>query len=84
MSKRGEQVGTLFGYRKYLQAEYLQEARHSFITLLRDSGELSDRDLATWAGHDEEVMRTVYDKRKQVNRGQKRVADAIRRLGEGA
>lgn len=60
------------------------EARHSFITLLRDSGELSDRDLATWAGHDEEVMRTVYDKRKQVNRGQQRVSEAIQRLGAGA
>ena len=28
-------------------------------------------------------MRTVYDKRKQVNRGQQRVSEAIQRLGAG-
>jgi len=29
-------------------------------------------------------MRTVYDKRKQVNRGQQRVSESIQRLGAGA
>jgi integrase len=63
------------------------EARHTFVTHLRDQAAalgLTDRDIATWAGHDEDTMRTTYDKRRQVNRGQQRVADAIHRLGEGA
>lgn len=49
-----------------------------------DAWRARPRDIATWAGHDEDTMRTTYDKRRQVNRGQHRVADAIRRLGEGA
>jgi len=57
----------------------LHEARHTSVTMMRSAG-VQDRLVAAWHGHDESIMRVVYDHADQDQVALLSAADALSAL----